>query len=325
MLATIKDRKHFIASAILALVATVFSLMMLFIPASYGYDANYICAGLLIAFSVLLGIGKISLFNFPKSKIADKIACAAFSVLLVLMIGINELCGVSFAICNIPYLRIAVLVIFLLLLFVAIYFLLMRVLDWAVYSEIRDPVQNRKMLWIFIGVVSVVSFAFFAACSDGLVYSDGVYVWQQTQRNIYDDWHPIVFVLIVKLCSLVYNSTTSYVILLAALWALTNAFAMRVLHRNHGIRACKIYLVLSLTWGLIAYKYNVYLYKDPLFCMAMLGFAAFLYDFLRGSRKIRTFVALVLYGLLASSVRHSMIIPIATSASKPIIHAKSAK
>ena len=54
MLATIKDRKHFIASAILALVATVFSLMMLFIPASYGYDANYICAGLLIAFSVLL-------------------------------------------------------------------------------------------------------------------------------------------------------------------------------------------------------------------------------------------------------------------------------
>ena len=306
-------RKYRIACVCIGVLSLILALSMFFAPVSYDNDAGYISSVLLIIFSILSVCGALPLSLFSESGLSDKIASAIFAVLLMVMIGIDEILGSPLLSLGETPFRVFMGILYISMVFIAVFSLLLKFLTRTLYRESQPLIRSKKTLVFCIAAVALTSFAFFAACPDGLVYSDGVNVWQQTQNNVYSDWHPIVFVLIVKLCSLVYNSTASYCFLLAALWALTNAFVLCILHRNHGVRACKIYVILSLTWGLIAYKYIVYIYKDPLFCMAMLGFFAFLYDFLRGKRGVSTFIALLLYGLLASLVRHSMILPVSAT------------
>ena len=193
---------------------------------------------------------------------------------------------------------------------VSLYALILYVCHSLVESGDVEPKRKRLTVPVCTAIVTVASFAFFFACPDGLVYSDGVTVWSQALSGAYSDWHPIVYVLIVKLCSLVYSKTVSYILFQTLLWITVNYIVLRVLFKHHGSKACKIYVLVSLTFGIMAYKYIIYLYKDPLFCMSLLAFSALLYDFSRGSRSVGCFVGLSIFGLLAALTRHAMVAPL---------------
>ena len=306
-------------------IGLLLSIFMLLTPTSYNTDAPYICGVIFLAFSALLALGKVSFKDFSNTCMKDKLFCGALTALLVVMIGISEIVKAKFLAEAHVALKIFLCILVFAYLLFSIYFLLLKVVKVLLEYGEKSSKQSKKTLIICILTVCITTLAFFIACPQGLVYSDGVSVWLQTQSNTYSDWHPIVFVLIVKLCSLIYNSTVSYVAFLSILWALTNSLVLCVLHRHHGDRACKLYVGISLTFGLIAYKYIVYVYKDPLFCMAMLGFFAYLYDFTCGRRKISVFVALLVYGLLASTARHAMILPIGITLAIAIICSVIAK
>ncbi len=320
-----KPIKETVFTFSLSAVGLLLSILMLLTPTSYNTDAPYICGVIFLVFSALFALGRISFKDFSSACMKDRIFCGALTALLAVMIGISEIVKAKFIAESHIVLKILLCILVFSYLIFSIYFSLLKIVRVLFEYGEKSSKQSKRTLIICILTVCITTLAFFIACPQGLVYSDGVSVWLQTQSNTYSDWHPIVFVLIVKLCSLIYNSTVSYVAFLSILWALTNSLVLCVLHRHHGDRACKLYVGISLTFGLISYKYIVYVYKDPLFCMAMLGFFAYLYDFTCGRRKISVFVALLSYGLLAALSRHAMILPIGITLAVAIICSVIAK
>lgn len=294
-----------------AVLSAVMAFIMLLSRQPVLTDGGYLSAAVMLACSVLLIFGKISFSSlWVDTKMPDKIVSSVLALIIIVMIGMGELsrCGIFHV--GATWLCMITLIVYVFLYAVSVYTLILYACLSLIRSGEDEPKRSKLTVPICTGIVTLISFAFFFACPDGLVYSDGVTVWTQALSGAYSDWHPIVYVLIVKLCSLVYNKTVSYILFQTILWILVNYIVLRVLFRYHGSKACKIYVFTSITFGIMTYKYIVYLYKDPLFCMSLLAFSALLYDFSRGRRSVGGFIGLSVFGLLAALTRHAMVAPL---------------
>ena len=275
-------------------------------------DAGYLSATILTVFSLLLLFGKLQIVELLRqSKKADLFFVGFLACLLTVMISYKELFATGiFLSTNIAVKTLAYFV-FIPMYLVACYLVLLYATNRLLNPKKQAYAPCMKTVWICTAVLSAVSFIVFLSCPNGLLYEDGSFMWEQALHNTYSDWHPICFILFVKLCSLIAPHPVFLMLVQTIAWSLTNHLILRILNRQCGKRACKTYAIFSLTMGIMAYKYVVYLYKELLFTMAVLGFCACLFDYTRGNRTWKTCLLLFVYGLIAALTRHMMILPIA--------------
>ncbi|MBE6577483.1 MAG: hypothetical protein E7653_05035 [Ruminococcaceae bacterium] len=306
------SKGSFLKARMVGVPLLILSLIWM-VKASYPINDAVMIAGTVIAvLSIALLLGKIDVLQLlRKGKRIDIVFSGLFTLLFTAMVGYSELFGSRLFASEGLVWKLLSYGVFLPIYVLSCFVLLLWVTQKAVYGfdGVRSP--DKKTLWICTGVVAFVSVLFFLACPNGLLYDDGVYIWEQGLYHAYSDWHPVCFTLLVRLCSLIYPHPVSFIILQTVIWILTQHLILRILNRHYGALACKIYCVASMTLGIITYKYLVYLYKDPLFSLAILAFSACLLDYIKGHKGVCNFVLLVTYGLMAALTRHMMIVPVA--------------
>lgn len=153
-------------------------------------------------------------------------------------------------------------------------------------------------------IIAGVSVAYAFAGYPGILHEDGIGIW-----NSASDWHPIGYVAIVRFCFLIWKNPFSIVIFQTVLWILTNILLLDALKKYKSPNACITYTILSLTAGIMAYKYLPVVYKDVVFSICFLGFAVSLYRLLR-KLSVSNFIFLALYAVFASVTRHGAVVPV---------------
>ena len=166
--------------------------------------------------------------------------------------------------------------------------------------------RRRCLLWM-----ALLSLCFCAACYPGLLHYDGLSAWKQAIGDQpWSDAHPIAFAALVKLLSLPFENPFAVIVLQTLVWVDLQGYALRLLEREGGSRACLRYTVLSTGLGLASYVFLGSLLKDVLFSMCLFGFSLTVWSWLRGERGRSLYARMLLYGLCAACFRHGMIVPV---------------
>lgn len=277
-------------------------------------DAVMIAGTVIAFFAIIMLLGKIDVLqSFQTAKKTDLIFAGLFALLFTAMVGYSALFGSRlFAQENLLW-KLFSFGVFLPAYIFSCFLLLLWVIQSILERADREHSSDKNTLWICTGVIALVSTLFFFASPNGLLFDDGVYIWEQGLYNAYSDWHPICFTLLVRLCSWIYPHPISFIVLQTLVWIFTQHLILRILNRHYGALACKIYCIASFALGVVAYKYIVYLYKDTLFSLAILAFSVCLLDYFKGHRGPCNFALLLTYGLMAALTRHMMIVPIAVT------------
>lgn len=170
-------------------------------------------------------------------------------------------------------------------------------------KESREISAKRTLLFCSL-IIGCISVAYAFAGYPGILHDDGVGIW-----NRFSDWHPFGYILITRFCFLIWANPFSIVIFQTILWIATNIFILYTLINYKNPKAAILYTVLSLTTGIMAYKYIPVVYKDVIFSMCFLGFGVSLYRLLN---KISTsnFIFTAIYGVFSSITRHGAIVAV---------------
>jgi hypothetical protein len=129
--------------------------------------------------------------------------------------------------------------------------------------EKKTPSERQKGSWLYYALPMIVVWIFFLLIFfPGFMTDDAFYEWRQAVSGQYNDWHPILYALLIWLVSKIYFSPSSMVITqilmvsLSVAWGLAELENMRV--------SKKVLWILSLLFAVIPFNiiFTLNLWKD---------------------------------------------------------------
>ena len=160
-------------------------------------------------------------------------------------------------------------------------------------------------------LIAAASLLCILAAYPGQLKSDGYNVWRQIiGESAWSDWHDIGYVFFVWVCTRIWENPFMAILGQTLIWIYVNAYILNYLNRYKGKLSCKIYTIGLFIVGTM-FHYMKVLYKDTIFSIVLVGFTITLLAYIHGERHIKNTIQLIFFGILAASVRHMMIIPVA--------------
>ena len=303
---------------IFIIVSAVVLGITLLNPSRSAGDVYYVFLWPLAMFAIISIRKKFTLFEvFRNTGTSQWITTALMTVLFLLMSPITEIIdlpcfniseidgyGAFLLPFNILYYATATVSLFTCVLFG------IKLSSCLGVSPEKDAARQKKIFWICFTVTVVFSVAYALCGWPGILDEDSTFMWHQiTEEGYYTEWHTMGYELILIICSSIWNFPLSVVIVQTVLFIFTNYVILRTLLENKGDKACVTYTVLSLTVGIMSYKYLPVLYKDVFFAIALVGFCVCVW---RLAHRISVFnvVSMCLFSVVATNVRHGGIIVI---------------
>lgn len=172
--------------------------------------------------------------------------------------------------------------------------------------------RDARVFWLALGISLVIFGCAFAACWPGGVSYDASNQWRQAHSGEYNNWHPLLHTLMIRLSVLVCDSYPFAVCVQIVAFSLAMAYLTATLHK----RGVPAWLALG-AHALVALSLPVrntlmYLGKDSAMTIGVLVLTAQTVEilFTRGAwlQKPRNAVALGVVAALTSLVRHNAIL-----------------
>lgn len=197
---------------------------------------------------------------------------------------------------------------YLLSIFVSVWLCIYSFLEFFLeeHGVVRQREFNaKKMFPLCFGAITVWSVVSLLSTFPGIWISDDVAtVLYYVDNKYWSNWHPFPYLLLVRLCKGIYNSSFSVNAFHTIVWVLLNYYILRLLKDIH-VKCMLVYTVL-LCVATTPFTYLEVMYKDTIFAMGLLGVTAVLIRILWKKEMTRLdFVTLNGAGLLVTLFRHA--------------------
>ncbi len=177
-------------------------------------------------------------------------------------------------------------------------------------EKIKIPSIIIYAIPVFI-IFSIVLLAYWP----GILVSDSMVQWNQTQTGVFDDWHPAYNTIYIFLLTKIWNNPGFVLLVQCLLMALTIGYFFSRLEKYYKVNKYLLFIA-SFIFAIIPLNFNfaVTLLKDTLYSTFVILFTAIIIDIINDkeffSNKIKC-VFLLLVCLVISLFRHNGIIVVA--------------
>lgn len=191
---------------------------------------------------------------------------------------------------------------------------LMSFITSSIQKHDIDDIDSKKSIWTFRIISSLgyilSSYIFSLAYYPGILTNDSANQWQQAHTSLFNNWHPVIDTLILKMTTSVLNSPMSLVIFQTVIYICSMIWVLDWFMRNEKGNILWVYIVMIFTWvfplfGLM----NVFVVKDTLFTIMLFDLSFILYRIYISSgeylRKKSNILLLLVVLFLTISLRNN--------------------
>ncbi len=189
--------------------------------------------------------------------------------------------------------------------FIMIYYVIWRVLN----TDNNDLVPMENKEFFVYGVILIIETALFVFSTFPAIWlqADTAGVWDSATNDRFSDWHTIGYVLFVFLCSLIYKSEFSVIIIQSIVWIILNLYILKF-WGGIGKKYAKLYLYI-LTFSFLIFNYLENMGKDTTFAMGVLALTAVIIKILYSERiEYKDIFMFAIVPLFALLFRHGGVI-----------------
>ncbi len=165
-----------------------------------------------------------------------------------------------------------------------------------------------KPTWIIVAVVAVFTLAYYPGEIGWDIYN----MMNVAASGSLSDWHTVSFMLLMEGCMALFGGIFGLTLVQAVCFILVENYAIGYLyHRfsSQGEKIARVYAILSVSIGIIAYRYIPTLCKDITFYEAVFAFSiAVLYYLQKDRGNWKDYTSMAVFGLFSSLFRHMAII-----------------
>ena len=170
-------------------------------------------------------------------------------------------------------------------------------------NQESSPATVRNSMLIMIIPVLLVLISGYP----GLFHSDGAWeLWRALEKRPLGDWAPITYVFIVNVLVRPFEHPLPVLLFQSSLFLVAQYNAVKILCRRTKDLYCYIYSICVVIFGFSAIINMDVFYKDSLFFPSLFGFMIMLL-LTQENPSYRNLVSLVIWGVLASCMRHGAI------------------
>ena len=191
----------------------------------------------------------------------------------------------------------------------------------VIYDNAKDGYfGNFKKYRVYFFLICLISVAYVVSCYPGLLHGNGWNIWMIAETDQgWSDWHPVSYIFLIRCLLKIWNNPFIMVCFQTVFFLYIELFTLNYLYRYIGINACRMYTIASYI-NIMFFFFLHTITKDTPFAIFMLGFCVTLLSFLQGEKNKFLYVQLVIFGVMASSMRHMMIVPIVVGGIFSIIY-----
>lgn len=195
--------------------------------------------------------------------------------------------------------------------------LIVLVITYSFLFIVSKHVNNTKFSYIerflnyFLPIV-VIFFIILLAYWPGILVSDSMVQWNQTQTGVYTNWHPIVATLCIKLISLIWDTPGFVLFVQSLIIAFLFAHVLMKIEKYYKVDRI-FFIIISILFALYPVNFNsaITLLKDSIYSILIFTLSGVVielinnYDWLN---KWKNKIFLIILAFFISAFRHNGII-----------------
>lgn len=246
-------------------------------------------------------------------------------ILCLTLYGIKQFDGKekikSIIYCIFDHLYILCIQLFALILFKTVFNinleLIVLIITYSFLFIVLKYINNTKFLNIekFLNYCLPIILVFFIvllAYWPGILVSDSMVQWDQTQTGVYSNWHPIVATLCIKLLSIIWNTPGFVLFVQALIISILFAYVLMKIEKYYNVN--RIFLIIiSILFSLYPLNYNsaIILLKDSIYSILIFALSGVVIELINNNNWLNKWKNKIFFVILAffiSAFRHNGII-----------------
>ena len=304
-------RIEYILSVIIAGVLTVFLL-----ADSERIDSAFypglLPLGIFIFQTIRRKMDVIQLIS--KTTLSDKIISICFAIIFMAFIPVMDLWTNTAWGKNI--IEQIIILAYCILIFISLFIINLQYVTMELSFNALDKetqggyFRNFKYYKSYFFLICLMAIAYIVSCYPGLLHGDGWNIWMiaETDRG-WSDWHPVSYIFLIRCLLKIWNNPFIMVCFQTVVFLYIELFVLNHLYNYIGVISCKVYTIASYVNIMIFFFLHT-VTKDTPFSVFLLGFCITLLAMLHGEKNKFLYIQLITFGIMASSMRHMMIVPI---------------
>lgn len=274
----------------------------------YRLDALSFCVIPLVAAILFISYNKIRLFEDRRIVIFSIL----LSILFMIMVSTEQIIRLMLQMDN-DLVCIMLKSLFFPIVYCSTYISINCILQSFLYNhknnvemEDTDSIFYNHPMWL----IAVVTIFFSLAYFPGEIGNDLVSILDDIEHGVWNDWHTIAFMMLVKLCCFGTKRVFGITIIQMICFIMAQNYAVSYLYKRFANRRITfVYAVVSITMGLIAYRYIPSVCKDITFFEVVFTFSISILGYIQSEGDSRKdYIKIVIFGFLTAIFRHLMIV-----------------
>ena len=178
-----------------------------------------------------------------------------------------------------------------------------------VFSD-NTRVVDKKIFWKVFTIIVSIWCLYLIAYFPGFMSPDSIDQWNQAVTSNYNDWHPVIHTLIIKLLMSIWNNPALYSIVQIIVSSLIFAYSMAFLSKR-GVRD-SIILIISVLYAFSPSNavYSITMWKDIPYSYLLLLLTTYIADMICNKHsfweKSNLFLGIILF--LTCTMRHNGVV-----------------
>lgn len=249
-----------------------------------------------------------------KTTLSDKIISICFAIIFMAFIPVMDLWTNTAWGKNI--IEQIIILAYCILIFISLFIINLQYVTMELSFNALDKetqggyFRNFKYYKSYFFLICLMAIAYIVSCYPGLLHGDGWNIWMiaETDRG-WSDWHPVSYIFLIRCLLKIWNNPFIMVCFQTVVFLYIELFVLNHLYNYIGVISCKVYTIASYVNIMIFFFLHT-VTKDTPFSVFLLGFCITLLAMLHGEKNKFLYIQLITFGIMASSMRHMMIVPI---------------